>query len=496
MNKKRLFFSTYFEVDRSDIKSYGAIDISLINDTPLFIDPFLIFESDKNEYKLLNQGIVDYLKYLQTKQFSGTQQEFARLLHFGEVKQTWLGYSIGSNAGAGLGKKFAKSLIDNISRVLETNDEVKTNVHLEKLTLLETGVGKDRVSDFTANLIQAFLAEYTQEFARKYIDSSKLREFSVDKAVFDQSLHKWKPKTYMLPYYEEFGDYVLLTPRDILTKSDLWINDRELREQFFSLPSGISNEALRNELNDYISSIMPSDGKKPTVKELNEIFNKASRKYPILVDLFIQAREKNGHMAIERSEDEVNSVETAFSINAEHAIDSLSKTTFFDDDSAQDSFEAATRKINILKRQIENNDLYRIFYGSENQVIHDENDLQRLFKLVWAAGHSRFDANPETNHGRGPVDFTISRGPQDKTLIEFKLASNKQLERNLYNQLNTYRAADISTQESKKLAVIAYFSENELLRVNAILSRLKLDKSYKIIMIDARVDNKPSGSKA
>lgn len=40
-------------------------------------------------------------------------------------------------------------------------------------------------------------------------------------------LERWMPKEYDLPYI--FSDFVLLTPRDILTKDDNWINSNDLR---------------------------------------------------------------------------------------------------------------------------------------------------------------------------------------------------------------------------------------------------------------------------
>ena len=42
--------------------------------------------------------------------------------------------------------------------------------------------------------------------------------------------------------------------------------------------------------------------------------------------------------------------------------------------------------------------------------------------------------------GRGAVDFKISRGSKDKTLVEFKLAKNTQLKRNLKNQVKIYES--------------------------------------------------------
>ncbi len=37
-----IYFSDFFEVDEKIIEDYGALNISLINDLPLFIDPFLL----------------------------------------------------------------------------------------------------------------------------------------------------------------------------------------------------------------------------------------------------------------------------------------------------------------------------------------------------------------------------------------------------------------------------------------------------------------------
>ena len=40
-----VYFSDIFNVDESILEEYGAMNISLINDFPLFIDPFLLYAS-------------------------------------------------------------------------------------------------------------------------------------------------------------------------------------------------------------------------------------------------------------------------------------------------------------------------------------------------------------------------------------------------------------------------------------------------------------------
>ena len=111
--------------------------------------------------------------------------------------------------------------------------------------------------------------------------------------------------------------------------------------------------------------------------------------------------------------------------------------------------------------------------------------------LTWFATPS--DVSSEVNDGRGPVDFKISRGSLDKSLVEFKLASNTKLQRNLEKQIDIYKSA---SDTSKALKVILFFTDREYAKVNGILNRLGIGRSSDIILIDGRANNKPSGSKA
>lgn len=115
-------------------------------------------------------------------------------------------------------------------------------------------------------------------------------------------------------------------------------------------------------------------------------------------------------------------------------------------------------------------------------------DLQLLFKLTWFA--TIFDVNAEVNNGRGPVDFKISKGDLDKTLVEFKLASNSKLKQNIANQVQVYEAANNTNQSMK---VILYFNEIEYKKVLNVLDELGLSSDENIILIDA-CNNKISAS--
>src|SRR4051794_34755831 len=105
MNKPaiRIYFTDYFGVDPKVLQDYGAFNVSLINDLPLFIDPFLLFNSEREEYRELHTGIIRYVTFLRTKADGSLLRGALKAwFYFGEVKQTWLGFSRVGNAGRGL----------------------------------------------------------------------------------------------------------------------------------------------------------------------------------------------------------------------------------------------------------------------------------------------------------------------------------------------------------------------------------------------------------
>ncbi len=114
-----VYFSDWFYVSRDDLEEYGAFNISLINDLPIFIDPFLLFSSDKPEYQELHEKIIEYITFLRDMSESGAIAQ--GLVHhwflFSEVKQNWLGFSKVGNSGSGLGTKFAMALNNNLSTI-------------------------------------------------------------------------------------------------------------------------------------------------------------------------------------------------------------------------------------------------------------------------------------------------------------------------------------------------------------------------------------------
>jgi hypothetical protein len=124
MTKKKrnfkIYFSDFFGTTSDAIEAYGAFNISLLNDLPLFVDPFLLFTSENPKYRLLHEEMVRYVLFLKEKsQMPVPPGLVIGWYHFPEVKQNWLGFSKSGNNGRGLGSDFAKSLKRNLTTVFK-----------------------------------------------------------------------------------------------------------------------------------------------------------------------------------------------------------------------------------------------------------------------------------------------------------------------------------------------------------------------------------------
>lgn len=208
----KLFFSDFFDVSPALIEKHGAFDISLLSDLPLFIDPFLLFNSPKPEYKELHAAIISYIRFLKRKSEEGLINEglVEAWFKFSEIRQTWLGFTFTENKGRGLGMKFARALHNNLSAIFSDfgQEQVTQGSHIEKLCLVEKGIGKDSISDFTTNLIHGHLLKFTESFAVQHIDPKFVEARTARKVRFNYQTESWEAASFKLPIFE--GDYVLL----------------------------------------------------------------------------------------------------------------------------------------------------------------------------------------------------------------------------------------------------------------------------------------------
>jgi len=481
-----VYFSDRFQVSPDVVDKYGAFDISVVSDLPLFIDPFLLFNSRKEKYQALHESIIEYLRFLKSKANTNlTRGLIDSWYRFPEVRENWLGFVEGGNAGHGLGRGFAADLNSALVSLLPDfgSETLTESTHLEKLALIRPGVGRDTISDLTTNLIKHFLCDYTQKFTRKHIREDLSRDFMIRRVAFNRQTETWMSGIYRLPNLE--GDFVLLTPKDLLTRDDTWINHTDMVYSFEKLLTAVDDAQLRAEMQNYLARRLIQN---PTPKELREARARTIREFPILVDLYIKGkeddREEASSVSAERTEDThtvlVSQVQVA-------AADIAAKTNLYR--AHWSSYDEAREAVAVFKHYVEHKDGYKQINRGGGKPFASEKEVQTFFGLVLA--RSRFDVNREPNNGRGPVDFKISSGAHDTALIEFKLAKSSSLKRNLQKQVEIYKTANKTLYA---MTVVSAYTASQMDKIERVLDELGISCDPSVVVIDARGDNKPSAS--
>jgi len=176
------------------------------------------------------------------------------------------------------------------------------------------------------------------------------------------------------------------------------------------------------------------------------------------LNFYIRLKEETGERAAAVSAEHVADTQDVLVKQLKAVLADLPKKSDFYERSWT-SYDETRDRVLEFKRYVEHQDGYKLI-NRKGQPFSREDEVQLFFGLIWCK--SEFDANREPNNGRGPVDFKVSYGSGDKSLIEFKLASNKNLKRNLQNQVGIYEAAN-NTRNSLK--VIIYYTVEQYQRV-------------------------------
>ena len=463
----------------------------------------LIFNSDKPEYQDLHKSIIRYFAFLHEKAHEGLEKrQLLAWFNFSEVPNNWLGYSLNGNKGSALGWKYADFLYNNIDFAVNTNG-ISASQHIEKIMLLYSGSGKDRISDLTVNLIKGFLCKYTETFAKEYISPQKCKTFPVERAYFNYETESYVVHDYYLPYIinsDGSSEYVLLTPFDILREGEPSINQKNFFAENERVRASIDNDVLRTYVNNYIAKAVREYEQKQ-LKNNHKIREKSVerikqdaffdlvREYPELYDYYIRMRENDRDAIRSQCKNECQSQIEKLYGNAASIIQ-LCQRAGYSPSCPQGARDEACQRIRFFKHIIEDCDGYKCLYAG-GAPFATENDIQRLFRFVWYGTEYKVDA--EANNGRGQTDFIISKGSRDQNIVEFKLASNSTLS-HVFEQVRVYEAANCA---EGSIIVIFFYNEAEERKALRVVKTAgyESDIGNSVFLIDCRADNKPSGSK-
>ena len=189
-------------------------------DIPLYIDPFLLWNSAKTEYRALHERIINFFRILSYQVRTGDIREAADLLAgCEELPALGLGYSVGTRKGTNIGPK----LISEIIRVHRDVPQLSSADirHIEELQLVVSGLAEDRISDTASSVIKDYFIEYTANQARLLNIPTRSARLG---NIYDAARQIWVPAAPTdLPFNPTDNSPILFAPLDLLRHLP-WIN--------------------------------------------------------------------------------------------------------------------------------------------------------------------------------------------------------------------------------------------------------------------------------
>jgi hypothetical protein len=138
------------------------VDVPAGADIPLFVDPFALSQRPDAWSRDAHATLLAFFQRVVDSVRKGAESEALALLqYFKEPNETRLGLSRSRSAGAGVGGYQAGQLFG----VLRASSAVKTGFlkSLQDCELVVEGIGRDKISDLTTNIIRGHLADYTRD---------------------------------------------------------------------------------------------------------------------------------------------------------------------------------------------------------------------------------------------------------------------------------------------------------------------------------------------
>jgi hypothetical protein len=196
-------------------------------DRRLGIDPFLLYRSARADFQQAHDLLMKFLNATLNHIKQDNLERAQHLLICPEPKEIGLGYTRHGTAGSGVGPELARDIaytFKNSPALLARGLR-----HVEELQLICPGVGPDRISDMTANILKFFLIRYTQEQCYSW-NIPTVKDVPISH-YFNFEEMDWRDGYFDLPINPSTNGPLLLVPRRILRILP-WINYDEYEGEY------------------------------------------------------------------------------------------------------------------------------------------------------------------------------------------------------------------------------------------------------------------------
>ena len=421
--------SEVLKIDKKIIENLGCFDPILNVDSHFFIDPKSLISTNaselKDSHKKLKTRFGQLFQLIAASKAEKDNMWMAafRLFPKGEVAEICVGYGFDNTGGRGIGPVLIHRTIGTMKEFIESG--IDDPVLFELVGLFQKDIGSDIVSDMIARTILEDIRSYTSRV------SLELAKYSDIKPI----KYKIDGKEYHAYWNAHNKRYVLLVPRDVLQPLPVAMD-------WYSVDAvSAANEKVRN---DFAKMVGASDWKKASTRVNKDALKDAMVAYPIATrDVLRQYEQKDAKPTYDFTNDpmgEYSWYEDAKKYTTNNPLSLPNKQT-----TAEEVKVIIKKIIEQYKYLIEHKGLSASLYtrGDNKKVLH-ESYSQKLFYGIASAycDANNLDISPETNSGRGPIDFKFSIGADAKILVEIKLTSNQQLVHGFTTQVGIYEKAE------------------------------------------------------
>ncbi len=206
-------FSEHFKIGLAQ-PELDFVDIPLDEDLGVYLDPFAISLYDDDDLsQRSNDAVVSFFQTTINAIRSGDDGLAQKMLQrLSEPNETHLGVSAGAPQGRGVSGKQAFDLYKSIVASKAAKSGLVSEI--SECDLFIDGIGPDKISDMTTNIIRRELIEYTQ----RQCDLHNIPMSNTPSGfIWDEKRSIWREEYAMLPTY--LGSKLLLVPKNFVRRS-------------------------------------------------------------------------------------------------------------------------------------------------------------------------------------------------------------------------------------------------------------------------------------
>jgi hypothetical protein len=219
-------FSRFFSLGKTQ-SELDFVNVDPQRDTRVFVDPYALeVKEDQWSNRCADHIRSFFHAVLQAIKSNDVHRAMHLLSNLHESQETFLGLSSGIPRGRGIGSGNAEQLFDALSGSRAVQTGLITD--LAEAELFIPGIGRDKISDLTTNIIREPLIEYTAEQCN--LHGVPMQDAVIAGPIWEPPREDWVQRTHALPIVQ--GRPVILVPKYSVRRR-LSLESREFYDKHF-----------------------------------------------------------------------------------------------------------------------------------------------------------------------------------------------------------------------------------------------------------------------